>query len=554
MNRKHPGVSRRRHEAKRIASSWNDISSGKPRENRPDANHLPQAICSRFESKLGDLIDHLAETQGWRGKYLKSEYKTKYLDPDVVSPRERSDAAIEKWLLTDGRNASANQRLYIGDVDFGWATSDQILGFARKIVSDVLGELDLSKIFLSGSHTNGASTRIRRSPTAGVEKYAGGAHVTADARPYWEAYVVDTMLACQEVVEVDGSVLFTVPKSTEIDRVACKEPEINMFLQRSVGMHIRRRLRRFGVNLNDQTINQQLAKDALSLSLATVDLSSASDSISNQLVFSLLPFEWFSVLDAIRSKIVTIPESLGRHAGKIDVNMFSSMGNGFTFELESLIFWSLTRSIMYFSNVQGKVSVYGDDIICPISVARRLARVFHWFGFRTNARKSHWSGFFRESCGKHYHRGFDVTPFYLRAAIKTKTDIIRILNHLFLWDDPFSTGVIYTPEIADFHLEFSRFIPLRLHGGVDLNDPSCLVTGRKPRDRLVPIMEDCEYDGIPAMVSWFVDSEHRSETSERGFDPSSTCRYKYLPMPEGTVRARVAPWLYAAANTARLQP
>jgi hypothetical protein len=118
-------------------------------------------------------------------------------------------------------------------------------------------------------------------------------------------------------------VLFTVPKSSEIDRVACKEPEVNMFMQRSVGAHIRRRLRRVGVDLNDQTVNQHLAKIAVDQGLATIDLSAASDSITEQLVVNWLPPEWFLLLNRLRVHNVDVDGTLH------PLQMFSSMGNGF---------------------------------------------------------------------------------------------------------------------------------------------------------------------------------------------------------------------------------
>jgi hypothetical protein len=78
----------------------------------------------------------------------------------------------------------------------------------------------------------------------------------------------------------ESSVYFTVPKNSTIDRSACKEPEVNMILQRALSKHIRESLKRVGIDLRDQGVNQRLARDALKLGLATVDLSAASDSIT----------------------------------------------------------------------------------------------------------------------------------------------------------------------------------------------------------------------------------------------------------------------------------
>ena len=203
--------------------------------------------------------------------------------------------------------------------------------------------------------------------------------------------------------EVKGNVLFTVPKKTDIDRCACKEPDINMFLQKGVGNHIRSRLRKHAINLNDQSRNRRLAQEgSVALGqLATIDLSSASDSISIEVVRLLLPNEWFEYLNDIRSHFTEIDGENHR------LEMFSSMGNGFTFELESLIFFVLCRAVQYFTGTPGVLSVYGDDIVLPSEIFYDAEFVLRKFGFSVNSDKSFHTGPFRESCGGHCH---DTAP------------------------------------------------------------------------------------------------------------------------------------------------
>jgi len=425
-------------------------------------NHLPAHVARGFQDELTSLIEGLDSSYGFKGEYLQREFKSKYLDPSVVTPEQRRQAAVDKWLMTDERNAVTNCRLQLGDEDFGWVTSDNLIRKTRQIIKSTLGPLDYPACLFRGNHTNGASVRVGRSPAAAIFKHTGKALVSSSALKHWLAYASSTRLSDQVLCIQEFSVLFTVPKATEIDRVACKEPEINMFLQRSVGDVIRKRLRKNGIDLNDQTINQRLARDALHQGLATVDLSSASDSISQQLVRELLPFDWWSLLDDLRVHSTQVIEGEEPY----ELNMFSSMGNGFTFELESLIFWALARAISYFSGSKGKVSVYGDDIVVPNGIAPRMARVFAWFGFKVNTKKSHWSGSFRESCGKHYHRSYDVTPFYMKEPVKGKTDVIRLLNQLLYWEA--RDFRFFTDEkISEFHCKWSGIIPRSLWGGQD---------------------------------------------------------------------------------------
>lgn len=469
-----------------------------------DADFLPAHIGMSFLREMDTLVSSLTSREElakcgpveiFKRNYLASEYRSKYCDSSTTAPELRRSNAINKWLGTEAKNAITNQRLLLESCDFGWTTSDQIDEKVRSIISDVLGPLRYPDVLTNGTHTFGASTRVRRGPTAAVLKHAGQAHVSGSCLADWSLHTGGTVLEDQEVKIQDHSVLFTVPKSSDIDRVACKEPEINMFLQRSVGQHIRARLRRVGINLNDQTVNQQLARDALVNQSATIDLSAASDSISLQLVVNWLPPEWFLLLNRLRVHKTEIDGTIH------ELSMFSSMGNGFTFELESLLFYALTRAIAYFSGVRGRISVYGDDIIAPSRLAPRMARVFSWYGFKMNMKKSSWRGGFRESCGKHYYNGLEVTPFYVREPVTTLSGVIRLLNRLLVWDSS-GTDYILTKEVYDFHHKWSKIIPERLWGGQDPEDVSSLVTGDTPRFRLTKRKRTLGYPEDSGLVYW----------------------------------------------------
>jgi len=220
----------------------------------------------------------------------------------------------------------------------------------------------------------------------------------------------------------------TVPKSFKTDRIIAIEPTGNLFLQKGVGGYLRRRLKSVGIDLDDQTINQRLAEMAYRSDLATLDLKSASDSISRELVYELLPYDWASFLDDLRSKQALMPDGTISYLEK-----FSSMGNGFTFELESLIFWALTSALVEMRLPGGVVSVYGDDIILSRSVAPELIQLLAFVGFEVNQEKSFVDGEFFESCGKHYFRGYDVTPVYQKEVVDSLPEAIRLHNRLYRW-------------------------------------------------------------------------------------------------------------------------
>jgi len=223
-----------------------------------------------------------------------------------------------------------------------------------------------------------------------------------------------------------GNKIVTVPKNSKTDRTIAVEPGINLWYQKAVGTMIRKRIRKVGVDLNSQLRNQQLAQSSsLSGSLATVDFSNASDSISRATVEALLPPRWHLFMDLLRSHFGSIEGSTLRY------EKFSSMGNGFTFELESLIFFAVASSVCeYLRLPQNDVSVYGDDVILPVGAFNLFREMCDIYGFTINERKSFKSGSFRESCGSHYFAGIDCKPYFLRKQIIEEHDIYLAANSI----------------------------------------------------------------------------------------------------------------------------
>jgi len=487
----------------------------KPKKTRSELQTaIPGSVGDRFTNELYELIEGLSEFGGYKSMYLNQEIWSKYCDPKTTAPDVRRRRAISKWLDTEQRNWHTNIRLQITEADLGWITWLDLRDEIRALIARVLGPVKYPSVIQDGVLTNGASTRVRKSPSAALLKLLGEGHITSDALKHWFAAYSNTQLSNQTLTLVEGSVLFTVPKKSDIDRAAAKEPECNMLMQRSVGNHIRRRLREFGIDLNNQTANQNLAREGSHKgNLATIDLSSASDSISRQLVLELLPYEWFSLLDDLRVKSTLIadyfPPEYCDHGESFrwNLEMFSSMGNGFTFELESLIFYAITRVVCRRSKVPGRISVYGDDIICPVGVVPRLKRVFDLLGFQMNLKKTHYRGPFRESCGRHYWRGFDVSPFYVRREVRDLKDLISHLNHLLEWDGR-GWGFFQTEEVYRFWLRWIHYVPDFLWGGVSPDDPSALVTGHAPRKRIVAVTRKAKRPPQGGLLYWLLCREH----------------------------------------------
>lgn len=502
-------------------------TNNRSQRERPNANRrLPESATKAIEG----LTQFLELREDFGSIYLHSEFLSKLCLPRADLAARRKSAAIQKWLQSEKKNAHTNA--YLRGMSHGYnilprVTFYRFLEFAQRLTSQILGPL--TNELVVGSFSGGASTSKRRASSTPAEKLVGKADVTEGAMQYIDLIRHELPLLREYGTFLDprvvrGAELFTVPKKTEIDRCACKEPDVNMFLQKGAGGHIRRRLRRFGINLNDQSINRRLAREgSLSNELCTIDLSSASDSITIACVQALLPTDWFQYLNDIRS------QEVGYDGSYIRTEMFSSMGNGFTFELESLIFYVLMRTVAYFRNVPGIISVYGDDIIIPSGMFDMASFVLGEFGFSLNPDKTFSDGPFRESCGGHYHSGCDVTPFYLKRPATHLTDVIRVANQLRRWAfaDPFRRYEI--PELFPVWEKLRDMVPKGLWGGYDYEVDTQLVSPHKPKSRLVRVSTDKTVDQKGLYLAWHNTTWNRLfEPNDTGFDPVQTTNRCWL--------------------------
>lgn len=216
-----------------------------------------------------------------------------------------------------------------------------------------------------------------------------------------------------------GSKAATVPKDALTDRFIAIEPGLNMFWQLGIGALIRRQLKRFGIDLRHQADKNRLrVRFAQATSLATIDLSSASDTIARRLIAFLLPPEWNHLLALFRSPKMQVDGDW------LTLEKISSMGNGFTFELETLVFYAIAKAF------DDDPYVFGDDIIVRQDVASAVVRTLNVFGFSVNGKKTFLAGSFFESCGSDYWRGLNVRPFYFKKDVHEDltSAVIRMAN------------------------------------------------------------------------------------------------------------------------------
>jgi len=363
--------------------------------------------------------------------------------------------ALRKFTSSETQCAESNQRIRKARKEGLDSFTSAVLFTAKRKIAKLLGPFSLFCIESGFGWGPGATSDVsRRSAFVDTKMCKLPISVTRRARELFASVVTNDLHWSSVILGVDvrsiagpyclldsvfdlteECVIDTVPKNAKTHRVIAKEPRANGFLQKGFGHYFRRRLTRVGIDLDDQSPNQRGAQRAYEDGLATLDLKAASDSMPIELVFELLPFDWAIALDAVRSHKAKLP-----NGETITLQKFSSMGNGFTFELETLIFWAITSSVASFLSEGAEILVYGDDIICPSAIADEVIACLAFSGFLVNKDKSFITGSFYESCGKHYFKGQEVTPIYQKEDISHEVDLLRCGNRIIRLAYRFGTG------------------------------------------------------------------------------------------------------------------
>jgi hypothetical protein len=223
---------------------------------------------------------------------------------------------------------------------------------------------------------------------------------------------------------VRGDRLSFVPKSADTLRPITIGPSFSTYLQKGVGKELRIALDRAGNNISHaQRRHRCIVKHASeSGDLSTIDLSSASDTISREVVKAICPDNVYQLLNSLRSHEYKYEDRWYTY------EKFSGMGNCFTFELETLLFLSICRAVVPLE-FHSKVSVYGDDMIVPTEYYHKVVSALCSFGFIVNNEKSFNDGYFRESCGADFFNGVAVRPYYCKDSLSHR-QLVLFHNHL----------------------------------------------------------------------------------------------------------------------------
>lgn len=258
--------------------------------------------------------------------------------------------------------------------------------------------------------------------------------------------------------------VITVPKTLKTPRIIAVEPTCMQYAQQAIAGPLVELLERDSVSkwflgFRDNKPNQVFArKGSVDGSLATLDMSEASDRVSNQLVVELLRNHGHlsEAVAACRSTRADVPGY-----GVIPLAKFASMGSALCFPFEAMVFLTLifcgienaqnsVLSAKDLKSFRGKVRVYGDDIIIPVEYTQDVTACLEAFGFKVNVNKSFWTGNFRESCGKDYYLGHDVSVVKCRRMIPTsRQHADRIISTVALRNNLYKRGLHKTAAYLD---------------------------------------------------------------------------------------------------------
>lgn len=415
----------------------------------PGARDLPGVFHVLFALKAGKYKEALGFTRdpfefvGSPNKLVLYRQFLALFKKVSFSGEDAKSRAIATWRSNETALRRTNQ-IWKARMRFPVAAQrrspvmESLLNRSRHLIEGWLGRLTTGKYqrILSLSRPGpGICIGTRdRLLTAPVAKYLDtDHHCTRGALPLVRDWFLQNPKLLSTLRSVDGRLgvdvsasnrVTFVPKNAQTHRSIAIEPGLNVMLQLGVHEYLTRVFSQKGIaHLQDQRVNQFLAglgtRSPGLNSLSTIDLSNASDSVSIGLVQRLVPDDWYHLLSSLRCTHSTLEGEV------VKLEKFSSMGNGFTFALETLIFKALAESVREYAG--GSItSVYGDDIIIDTKCSLLLIDLFDYCGLTVNTDKSFVVGPFKESCGADWLSGTLITPIYL----KTRKVDIRSLHRL----------------------------------------------------------------------------------------------------------------------------
>jgi hypothetical protein len=400
-------------------------------------------------------VDPLSYLDFEQEKYLRDvqacSLLKKFQGFPTADVRKHHRACWESFQESEVSNARTNVlfRSIIDGVITDDAWSCRLLEFhegVEQTVAHILGYLPDEVELRFGP---GATLQDKQPLVTVPDKMTTVPTITLNARcllPQWRrsAWAQANAHRHQECLTVRGDRFSSVPKDVTKRRSITIGPSINVAYQLGLGRAIRARLKSWGIDLNDgQDTHKQVACAAsLNGEFATIDLSDASNRNARNMVRACLrraPL-WLEALETVRSQGCTF-------MGKFHLyEMYSGMGNGYTFEVETLIFLAIAVNAVMMDGgipqIGRNILVYGDDILVPTKHAACVLAALRFYGHKPNPKKTFAIGSFRESCGGDFLKGVDVRPFEIENEPSEPHEYIALANQY--WS---LLGKLSTPSV-----------------------------------------------------------------------------------------------------------
>lgn len=347
---------------------------------------------------------------------IASLFKKYRFSPDALSPEEVYENSVKKFMDNQKR---------LKDLRIDWTEPllADVVSRTKGHIGLILG--DFSKFDILEKATFGKKSSVgvpmhKACEGQRLEPPISGssAHIDWFQKLYssWNrpAYSYAESLAASRktplAVAIDTLEAVLVEKTWKDLRMIVPNTTLGTLYSSGLGRTIEGRLRAASYDIRLlQPVHGELARfGSITGTLVTADQRLASDNITVEIVAGCFPLVWAEALNYGRISKVVVDDT------PIETDTFATMGIGFTFPMQTLLFLGLLLAIRdHLRLADAVVSVFGDDLIYDVRMHNLVVDVFSRLGLVINEDKTFAEGHFRESCGYDYYHGFDVRPFHL---------------------------------------------------------------------------------------------------------------------------------------------
>lgn len=385
---------------------------------------LRELLQSEDNREVLQVLRYLKRFTPFHNDKTKAKTIANFVSVNESCKGEPAVIAFSKGWRSHYRNGHVEWSLHTGPVlEYRPKHPYWLIQLVREKISNILVSEDLSheSLVLDIQFSNGVTADKCKTLGEKLEAYFKVEPCYKDVR-----FGVSDAYGNLSQKGFDAVKAVCVPKSLDSSRIIAEQVAyFQAFLQairKKAEGDLKRSYAGKYITLDDQTNNQEQAfLGSVHGLVATIDLSHASDSISEGLAQSILPAAYYNAIKRYNPPKIRIADKVYPRY------IFQTSGNGSTFVLEAIIFKAIAdvaKDLVqpFYSYDLFDAYVYGDDITVDTCVYDTLVDLLELLGFSVNTTKSYTdTSDYRESCGAEYYCGLDVsTKYYPRAQIDTK--------------------------------------------------------------------------------------------------------------------------------------